>query len=409
MSATTNPYKAPDLRTGDLPNRSGKLIILELNGLRGIAILSVIYFHTFFVWFSNTTYKVFGIWLNPYIVSGWHGVNLFFVLSAFVLFLPYVAGERDMSARGSVWRFYRHRAWRLLPTYYLIIVAEMAFSGYSPFSNAVNTRATLSALSFTFSFMPDMWTPAAVNLSAWSLGTEVLFSAAFPLLCWLCLRFGAVRILAVSIPVGVLFRLWGYSLAPPEPISWMEGMLVGRIDEFLWGFFLAEAFVRGRIPKRPYLFWILGAIMFVLVQNAYAEIDHKKWFAHLLLATLVIAFDVAIALFMAAALAGHSWWSDFLNMRWLRVIGMACYSLYLWHYPLLYPLRVPFDPFNLPHLAAFLLLLCVLSAITYRFVEFRNVADWRALFLLNEPGRPSRLKRIVDVAHLPVKLASRVD
>ena len=66
---------------------------------------------------------------------------------------------------------------------------------------------------------------------------------------------------------------------------------------------------------------------------------------------------------------------------------MACYSLYLWHYPAINTFQLTKDPWTSLNLAGYFLFLAALSALTYRCVEFRNVADWRSLFLINKPRR----------------------
>jgi peptidoglycan/LPS O-acetylase OafA/YrhL len=362
-------------------------IVPEIQGLRGIAVLAIILGHVLGGPLAAMHIRWFGISLTPVFGAGWHGVNLGSVLSAFVLFLPYAAGDRDIDAPGAWWRFYRHRALRLLPPYYLIVVAGMTGAGRMSFADGPLADETFSVLTFTFPFRPDIWTPAAVDASVWPVGTEVLFGAAFPLLCWLCLRYGAARVLAVSLPVGFVFRLFGYLVASKGAVNWMEAMLLGRIGEFAWGFLLAEAFVRGRIPKRPYLLWILGVAILVPVLDAYARVIGGG-LPRVLLVPLADAIDVAFVLLAAAALAGRSWWGWLLTMRWLRVAGMACYSLYLWHYSLLYSLHLQRDPWNGPNLAAYVLFLCILSAMTYRFIEFRQADDWRPLFLIGQPRRP---------------------
>jgi peptidoglycan/LPS O-acetylase OafA/YrhL len=370
------------MRTNGLLSRGEKLTIPQIDGLRGVALLAVIFGHGFAYILGNMHLNKFGISLTPLVRSGWHGVNLFFVLSAFVLYLPYAIGDREIRTLGSCWQFYRNRALRLLPAYYVIVLAQMSFSHYRPFGSGLFTRETLGILSFTFSFMPDVWVPFSVNGSLWSLGTEVLFSAVFPLLCWLCLRFGTVRILLVSIPIAIAFRLWGFYLTTRlVPVNWMEAMMVGRIDEFLWGFLLAETFARGRIPRHPYLLWFSGLVILVPVLTAYSHIAEGR-LPRVFLTPLVTVLDVGIVLLVAAALAGRSWWSGFLTMRWLRVVGKACYSLYLWHYPLMVAVHRPTEPWKPLNFAAFILFLCILSGITYRFVEFRKVEDWRSLFLI---------------------------
>lgn len=375
-----------EVQAADLPSRGGKTIIPEIYGLRGIAILAIILGGVFGQQLAGMHLNSFGISLTPFFLAGWHGVNLAFVLSAFVLFLPYAAGDRDIRAPGAWRRFYGRRALRLLPAYYLVAVVQMSFMGRLAFGNASLTRETLSLLSFTFPFMPDLWMPSGVNAALWAVGTLVLFSAVFPLLCRLCLRFGAGKMLIVSIPVGFLFRLWGFHLGSAGPVNWMEGMLVGRIDEFAWGFFLAQAFVRGWIPRRPYLLLILGVVVLVPVLTTYSHVAEGR-LPGVLVVPLSDMTDVAIVLLVAAALAGRSLWSALLDMRWLRVVGMACYSLYLWHYPALGTFQLRTDPWNALGLAGYFAFVLALSALSYRFIEFRGVADWRSLFLIGRPRR----------------------
>src|SRR5690242_8532584 len=91
-----------------------------INGLRGVALLGVVLHHSFFHRFR---YGLETGRLGPLEVlgsSGWLGVNLFFFLSGFVLYYPYLLGRRRMESLADVRWFLRHRAERLLPLYLFI-------------------------------------------------------------------------------------------------------------------------------------------------------------------------------------------------------------------------------------------------------------------------------------------------
>src|ERR1019366_5166991 len=91
-----------------------------INGLRGYAILGVIYFHLIGVFFNRPGWFTFSIGNLPvfpltYLGHGWLGVDLFFILSGFVLYLPYANGSRELKTKDHLWTFYKNRASRLLP------------------------------------------------------------------------------------------------------------------------------------------------------------------------------------------------------------------------------------------------------------------------------------------------------
>jgi peptidoglycan/LPS O-acetylase OafA/YrhL len=367
------------------PTQVFKTILTELNGLRGIAILAVILHHLFSEPLGAMHLHVAGVPLAPLVTNGWLGVNLFFVLSGFVLYLPYASGQRQLRGMDDWAAFYRHRALRLFPAYYFVTVAIMALSGRVPFGNANLARETIGLLTFTFPFMSDLHVPPT-NWALWSIGAEVLFSTAFPALCLACLRIGPARVLITLIPFAMMLRFIGHYIEGRNHITWIEVLMLGRIDEFLWGFLLADFFARKCIPTRPYLLLIAGVACLVPALAGFSLTSDGR-LPTLFDAPLVTLLDIALAFVLAAALAGRSAVASIMNFRPLRVLGMACFSLYLWHFPILIALRLHIDPWDLPNLAAFFIFLGILSALTYRCVEFRSATDWKALFLIGKPNR----------------------
>ena len=91
-----------------------------INGLRGVAILAVIYHHFFIPtsWLASPI-ATMAHPLNALFENGFTGVNLFFLLSGFVLYLPYANGSRRVETWRDARGFYLRRLGRLMPLYYL--------------------------------------------------------------------------------------------------------------------------------------------------------------------------------------------------------------------------------------------------------------------------------------------------
>jgi len=222
-------------------------VIPEIDGLRGLAICAVIFHHQFSGPLTALHPQLFGIDLQFLYKSGWLGVNLFFILSGLVLYLPYTTKQRHFSGWQDVLSFYKHRALRLLPAFYLITVAQSVFSGRQPFDTSAHTAETITLLTLTFPFSPSTFSPST-NWALWSIGAEFIFSALFPLAATLAARYGAIRLLICYLPIALAVRFIAHS-SSPHAIVWLsDGLAIGRLDEFIWGMVLAEAFAASRLP-----------------------------------------------------------------------------------------------------------------------------------------------------------------
>ncbi len=321
------------------------------------------------------------------------GVNLFFILSGFVLYLPYAAGKRSFTGREDVAQFYRHRFLRLMPMYFLVVVATFALSGQFVNANERAIREIVRCLTFTFPLFPDTYSPSS-NWALWSVGTEVLFSLIFPLLVAIAERIGLTRLLGFAIVFSLCVRLLRRIYYPvffgPDWI--IDALLVGRLDEFVIGMWLARSYVIGQWPHGHRVLPLVATALLVVATCGFTGCFDKRIPAEWT-AVLNNVLDIALALFIVTALSDRSLLARLLRSRVLQVFGMGCYSVYLWHLPVLRALQIDLGGAGAIRIACFIGATVFLSAMTYRFVEFRTVNSWRQLFLA-EP-REDRMRSMI--------------
>ncbi len=361
-----------------------------INGLRGIAILAVLFCHS-----VSGTMPRFGPYLSlhgidlplsPLITNGWTGVNLFFILSGLVLYLPYGAGERRMVNWRDGFAFYRRRCRRLLPLFYVAAVAVLALHASDGVTAAyLQEAAWLLSLAFMLSashFGPPF------NIPLWSIGVEILFSIFFPAVVLRARSIGLGWCLGMAIALSLAARIIGYLSFPnADGASYHADNIACRLDEFVLGMLLAKLYVEGRLPQRPGLFAGAGIALLAAAWVGFDLCLHGTW-PPLARAVLNNILDAGFAAIIVAALVPRSRIGAVLSWAPLQVVGMMCYSLYIWHWPVLMTVAPDRDAMSwttfAAAVAAFLLLTFGIAALSYRFIEFRRVADWRRLFLLDE-------------------------
>ncbi len=355
--------------------RTGKLSVV--NGLRGLAIIGVLVQHLDSDWISRHPAGA-PAWAMALISNGWTGVNLFFILSGFVLFLPYADGRRHIAAWTDAAAFYRHRFFRLMPLYYfvalvLLAVGAAGMSG-AAFGYAARQLLLLGFVVNRYGFMPPL------NYPLWSIGVELLFSLAFPVLVILVVRLGLARVLILALVGALIARVAGrvWNPAPLGP-NFISDNIFGRIDEFVLGMAIAQLYARDRIPRwAPRLVWPGVGLILLAWEGLYPC-------QYLGLSTIVMSplnnlLDAGFCCVLLGALARERAGPTVLAFAPLQVIGMMCYSIYIWHAPILSVVvpvagRVPA-----------LLLILTVAAFTYRYIEFGRERDWRTLFLWPAPA-----------------------
>jgi peptidoglycan/LPS O-acetylase OafA/YrhL len=349
----------------------GKITVV--NGLRGLAIFGVTFQHLGLGWSMSAIDDNFAV-LRPLLSNGWTGVNMFFILSGFVLFLPYAAGRRTMAPRSDVWHFYRSRFLRLMPLYFFAGLVVLVIAGPILDPEAFGALA-IDLATVRFVLRPRHF-GIAFNFPLWSIGVEILFSIAFPVVVVTIRRLGLWPTLAAALLCALAARIEGrlWDLHPVGP-NFISDNIFGRVDEFVMGMALARLHVEGRIPSwARHLLWPSVALILVAWAGFYQ--CQYRGFPLVAMSFLNNVLDLGFVGVLAAVLtpndnAAHR----LLTFAPLQVAGMMCYSLYIWQAPV----RDALQPTH--GLVPTLLVLIVISAFSYRYIEFGRVTDWRSLFL----------------------------
>jgi len=327
----------------------------DIDGLRGIAVLSVVIFHINESWLPG----------------GFTGVDVFFVISGYLI-TRQIQSDIDCGC-FSLAGFYRRRIKRIAPAMLLVIgvtlvaaqflllpqdavaVAQSAIASLAGFANAY-----FWLFQDTGYFAPDQRETPLLHL--WSMGVEEQFYALWPLALvalapWPPMRWLAAAALASFVAGSLLF-----ASAP----AFVFYMLPTRAGELMIGALLALAILRGQhIHLNPVLVLPVAACGLVLLGLSFMLIDNRDAFPGLL--ALIPTMGTA-ALILAGALSRNPITSMISNPV-LRGIGLVSYSAYLWHWPLIAFLRYGYGELTPLMVGAVLVSTFVLAYLTYRFVE----------------------------------------
>ena len=289
----------------------------ELDGIRGVAVLAVAAFHT-------------GLRVLP---GGWLGVDLFFVLSGFLI-TSLLLEERSATNRIEYRDFYVRRALRLLPALavLLAVLADAVVIG-------IATRSDVRDVPWVLGFATN-WAYAGGRAFGplthlWSLAVEEQFYLLWPIVLVGLLRYvpSPRRQLSVVVGVAATIALTRSALYAIDVMSARRAYFGGdvRADALLLGCALAIAHREGwleQIATRVRaLLWPAVALLAVV---AIAPASPFGGIGPLLFAPV----DVAAAVVVAAVVITPR---SFPILRWrpLTYVGMLSYAFYLWHVPVM--------------------------------------------------------------------------
>jgi len=362
-----------------------------LNGLRGIAIAMIVLYHLFIPYTARNPLRpgeidgegLFAAFIN----DAYLGVNIFFVLSGFVLYLPYRTGRRAMGGVSAFPAFYLHRAQRLLPLYYIVILVTVALHSKELYGSRDWYLEFGALLSTLFIFSAHGFAPPS-NVVLWSVSVEIWFSVLFPVFVLLIQRWRTPKVVVGTILVCAAFAYIGYSI-PIERVGYFWPFskgIFGSCYEFLLGMMVCDLYVKG--IENPVL---RGKHSQLLLPGAVITVGALYLLHHAAVVELRalggFGFAIGFAFVLLSILSGVNPLRRILEIWPLQVLGCMCYSIYAWHGIIMNEMIPPATSSltdTLRLMMPFLFVMLALSCLSYRYIEFGRERNWKALFLLGD-------------------------
>jgi len=363
-------YPCLGVPQNDRPSMSDQRYRQDIDGLRAIAVLSVVFYH---------------LRLGP-LHGGFVGVDVFFVISGFLItgIIQREIGEGEFSYAT----FYERRVRRIFPALFVLLTATTIVGAIVLLPTELRTLGMSLPPTLFFGSNFYFWrnsgyfnSAAELNpvLQTWSLSVEEQFYIGLPILLLLVHRFGRHRLKAVLWLVALTsFGLClFYQRSRPTATFFLAPFRA-------WELMLGALLTVGTVPSitRRDTREAISALSLACVLGSIALIEPGPTFPGWRAAIPAIG----TAGLLHAGASGDSVTRRFLCLRPLSWVGLISYSLYLWHWPVIVYAKLIFGLEPLAGIRWILLGVAVaLGASSYRLVErpFRKrvpgQGPWKAL------------------------------
>jgi peptidoglycan/LPS O-acetylase OafA/YrhL len=336
----------------------------DVQGLRAVAILFVVLYHA-------------GI---PGVTGGYVGVDVFFVISGFVI-TGVLLRERESKAQTSIVAFYARRARRIIPAASLVIIvtvfaAFVYLGSVTGRETAVDGQwAALFLANFHFAasetnYLASQRPPSALQ-NYWSLAVEEQFYVVYPTIFLVTARVFtrlSLRLRLSLVLMTVIIASYAYSvmLTSTNASSAYFSPFTRAWELALGGLIVVASDSLRRLPHyaAAFLSW-LGLAAIVVASLAFSSTSAYP-------GSLVAIPVLGAALVIAGGTAQPVWGAErLLGRRPFQLAGLISFSLYLWHWPVLTIAAQYRGSLSLPvwDNVGLLLIATLAAIITYRIVE----------------------------------------
>lgn len=304
--------------------------VVELDGIRGIAVILVLIWH----YFANQAFLAQGGWLLHFTKLAWSGVDLFFVLSGFLI-IGILIDEKGKA--GYFKSFYLRRLTRILPLYYLLLLTFFLYSliyydgGLSPWNSWERSLIHITLMQTWMAFGVPGAAQVATDPGAaswlgvvWTLSVEEHFYVLMPLLvARLSKRHLIVVLLILVVQAPFLRAFWeagskGFFLARADSLA-LGGLVALLIRNPVA---LKALQQKGKQLGTALVILLIGTALLNFVQSNQGDVLVHSWLS--LLFGLLILFVFTHPERRAIR---------FFKNPFLVWFGLRCYAIYLFHQP----------------------------------------------------------------------------
>jgi peptidoglycan/LPS O-acetylase OafA/YrhL len=332
----------------------------EINGLRALAVVPVIFFHAGFKYFGG----------------GFVGVDVFFVISGYLI--SFLIIEETLSGNFSLVNFYDRRARRILPALFFVVFVSLTLAWFalSPadmkeLSGSIKATFLLKSNLFFYNKIGYFSIDAELRplLHMWSLSVEEQYYLAIPVILFATTKYAKKYFIVGVCLIVVASFIYAQSLLIKDPKAAFF-LLPARVWEFLLGAIAAYFVYFKKIQLTKYAGEFISAVGLSLIVYSFVFFDKDTEFPGI----NALYPTVGAALIIVSA-NNQNIVGKLLCSKVFVGIGLISYSAYLWHQPLLALAR----NYSLSGLSDFvssaiIATVFVLSYFSWRFIEtpFRN-------------------------------------
>jgi len=343
----------------------------NIDGLRAIAVVSVIFYHA--------TLDIFGIRLFP---GGYLGVDIFFVISGYLI-TAIIFNEFYEKNNFSLINFFDRRIRRIFPALLLAIIIFLLPSFYYLISFAfvsdvksINSIFTFST-NYYYSYINQVYgTESSLDkpfLHTWSIALEFQFYAFISIFFLLAYKYFNKFYLHVLILFFLISLVFCQINSVINPVSNFY-LPYGRFWEFIAGCFVYFLQKKINKDKKNFFTFTLPLVNLFLIIFCFFYFNNNT--IHPSIITLILIINVCLLIIFSH----HNFFiENILTSKLFTKIGLLSYSLYIFHYPLFAFARIIFDKNDneiiLIIVKIFLpIFLYFISLISYQYIEktFRN-------------------------------------
>lgn len=338
----------------------------DIQILRGLAVAFVVLFHL----------EIAGI------SSGFLGVDVFFVVSGFLMAILYKSGDTK--------KFFERRAKRLIPAYFATVILTLFASLFIVLPSELGQVVTQSIYSLFFANNIGFWmqnsyfSKSDFNplLHLWSLGVEIQFYLIVPLLVWF---FRKSKILLPATILGSFAACIFIVGISPKTSFFMMPL---RVWEFLIGFAAAYYLTNGGGIKYKNLNFIGLIGLLALIAIPFMSVDGQS-LDRMLGHPSFYALGVCIATVLIIAFGLPEIVTKSFIGKIFAKIGDYSYSIYLVHFPII--VLYLYNPFSGTKLypesyfdkGMLLVLIVILSILMHKFIETKRINSIGKVYLLS--------------------------